>query len=130
MLNHFGITGKQFLRGQRTEKRCGNNHQFRLPEQPHLVFQRIEIDACFATYGGINRTQKRRRDIYERDAAFKRGCGKSPHIGNNTATEIYYNRFAGSTPVAELLPYHCQRVNILEHFPGLGHNHLRTTYRL
>ena len=72
VFQHFGIAGADVLMIHRTEKRGVENDTLGCAEDSNLVFQTAEVDACLATYRGIDHRQQGRGDVDVVESALKR----------------------------------------------------------
>ena len=88
MFQHLGIAGKDILLVHGLEECRIQYHAVGIIEYTNLIFQSTEIEACLATYGGIDHGEQGGGDIDNGNAALESRGSKSTQVGHHASAQV------------------------------------------
>ena len=95
VLQHFCVAGEEVAAVQCAEECCFEQHGSGGIESAYFVFQPIEVDACFASHGGIHHGEEGGGQVDVGNAPLEGSGGKAPEVGDHASAQVDEQGVAG-----------------------------------
>ena len=105
VLEHLGIARADVVVVECVKELCVDDDEAAVGEHADFVLKSAEVDACLASHRSVYHCQERCGYIDEVDASLECACRKASEVGHHSASEIYHQRVACGSAVAQRLPH-------------------------